>query len=221
MIKDISNFIEELVQGIDSTLIGKYDPINEYTTLCDSKYSRKGKYVTDISDNKFLISDLDPDKWIKAGDATGVLKLPDPYFLSGTRISANREWTISTEDLTKKTPIVWLLSDIRYFQYGRDSAFDWESEIRIFFLDEGDAVNYYSADYISNVVYPMSRLAELFIDSVKKNRKYKTLDQWEIINFTRFGTEDQSGYVQNIIDANLSGVELRISLTKYKENCTC
>lgn len=221
MIKDISNYIEELVQGMDTTLIGKYDAINEYTTLCDSKYSRIGKYVTDSMDNKYLITDIDPDKWIKADDVSGDIKLPDPYFLSGTRISANREWTISTEDLTQKTPIIWLLSDVRYQKFGRDSVFDWESEVRIFFLDEGDAENYYSADYIDNVVYPMSRLAELFIDSVNNNRKYLTLDQWEIINFTRFGTEDQSGYVQNILDANLSGVELRISLTKYKENCIC
>lgn len=221
MIKDISKYIEELVQGINITLEGTYDPINEYTTLCDSKYARIGKYVTDEMDNKYLITEIDPDKWIKADDVSGNFNLPNPYFLSGTRISANREWTISTEDLTQKTPIIWLLSDVRYQKFGRDSVFDWESEVRIFFLDEGDAENYYSADYISNVVYPMSRLAELFIDSVNNNRKYLTLDQWEIINFTRFGTEDQSGYVQNILDANLSGVELRISLTKYKENCVC
>jgi len=221
MIKDISNFIEDLVNKIDNTMVGKYDPINEYTTVCDSKYSRIGKYVTDEAQDEFLITDLDPDKWIKAGTSDGILSLQKPYFLSGTRISANREWTISTADLTKKTPIIWLLSDVRYFQYGRGSVYDWESEVRLFFLDEGDAVNYYSADYVSNVVNPMSRLADLFIEAVNKDRQYKTLDQYEMINFTRFGAEDPKGYIQNILDANLSGVELRISLTKYKENCKC
>ena len=221
MIKDISNFIEDLVNKIDNTMVGKYDPINEYTTVCDSKYSRIGKYITNEAQDEFLITDLDPDKWIKAGTSDGILSLQKPYFLSGTRISANREWTISTADLTKKTPIIWLLSDVRYFQYGRGSVYDWESEVRLFFLDEGDAVNYYSADYVSNVVNPMSRLADLFIEAVNKDRQYKTLDQYELINFTRFGTEDPKGYIQNILDANLSGVELRISLTKYKENCKC
>ena len=67
----------------------------------------------------------------------------------------------------------------------------------------------------------MSRLADLFIQAVNKDRQYLTLDQYELINFTRFGTEDTKGYIQNILDANLSGVELRISLTKYKENCKC
>jgi hypothetical protein len=47
------------------------------------------------------------------------------------------------------------------------------------------------------------------------------LDTYEIVNFTRFGTEQSNGYFQNILDANLSGVELRIKLTKYKQNCKC
>ena len=221
MIKDISVFIENLVNQIDNTMIGKYDPIEEVTRICDTKYSRIGKYVTDEAQEQFLITDLNPDIWIKAGTSDGKLSLQKPYFLSGTRISANREWTISTSDLTQKTPIIWLLSDVRYFQYGRESVYDWESEIRLFFLDEGDAVNYNSTDYVSNVVNPMSRLADLFIQAVNKDRQYLTLDQYELINFTRFGTEDTKGYIQNILDANLSGVELRISLTKYKENCKC
>tara|TARA_R110000772_G_scaffold36091_5_gene86616 strand:+ start:9284 stop:9949 length:666 start_codon:yes stop_codon:yes gene_type:complete len=221
MIKDISNFIEDLVNGIDRSMVGKYNPALEYTEICDTKYSRIGKSVTDEALDTFLITELDPNKWIKAGTSNGKLTLPEPYFLSGTRISANREWTISTSDLTQKTPIIWLLSDVRYEKFGRESVYEWESDVRLFFLDEGDGVNYYSADYVTNVVYPMSRLAELFIDSVKANRQYKTLDQWEIINFTRFGTEDTKGYIQNILDANLSGVELTITLTKYKENCKC
>ena len=221
MIKDVSNYIEDLVNKMDISINGKYNSLEEYTEVCDSKYARIGKYVTDEANEQFLITEINPDKWIKAGTSNGKLMLPKPYFLSGTRISANREWTISTNDLTQKTPIVWLLSDIRYFQYGRGSVFDWESEVRLFFLDEGDAVNYYSADYVSNVVNPMSRLADLFIQAVKEDRQYKTLEQYELINFTRFGTEDQQGVIQNILDANLSGVELRISLTKYKENCKC
>jgi hypothetical protein len=136
-------------------------------------------------------------------------------------LAANREWTIAESDLMKKTPLIWLLHDIRYFKYGRESVFDWESEVRIFFLDETDITDYYTADHISNVVEPMAELCKLFIETVNKNRGYKTIDTYEIINFTRFGVEEQSGVVRNILDANLSGVELSITLTKYKENCKC
>ena len=93
--------------------------------------------------------------------------------------------------------------------------------MRIFFLDETDIVNYYTADHITNVVYPMEQLVKEFIDTINRNRQFKTIESWEIIEFSRFGVEQENGMFQNILDANLSGVELRITLTKYKENCKC
>jgi hypothetical protein len=39
--------------------------------------------------------------------------------------------------------------------------------------------------------------------------------------FSRFGVEQENGMFQNILDANLSGVELNLSLTKFKANCKC
>jgi len=221
MIKDVSNFVEEIVNNIDNTLQGTYNAVTEVTDMCKTKYARVGKYVKDSTETEYLITDLKRDEWLKVETATGELTLPKPYFLSGTRISANREWTIATSDLTQKTPIIWLLSDVRYFQYGRQSVYDWASDIRLFFLDETDATNYYSEDHVQNVVTPMSELAKLFMEVVEKDRKYLTIDSFEMRNFTRFGTESQEGYVENILDANLSGVELIVTLTKYKENCKC
>jgi len=219
MIKDISRHIGDLVLSIDNTLIGTYEEISEVTNMCKTKYSRVGKYVTDELNNEYLITEIDTDTYIKAGTADGTLSLAVPYYINGTKIATNREWTIADENLFNKTPIVWLLHDLRYFKYGKESVFDWESDVRIFFLDETDITNYYTKDHIINVVEPMTELALLFIEAVNKNRKYLTIEQYEMINFTRFGTEQENGYFQNILDANLSGVELRIKLTRYKENC--
>jgi hypothetical protein len=139
----------------------------------------------------------------------------------GTKIAANNEWTAVSNDLTQKTPLVWLLHDVRYQKFGRESVYEWESDLRIFFLDETDIVNYYTKDHIDNVVVPMSKLAGKFIEVIDNSPSYKTLEGYEVVNFTRFGTEQANGYFQNILDANLSGVELRIKLTKYKQNCKC
>jgi hypothetical protein len=194
----------------------------EVTETCRTKYARIGKPITDISGNEFLITDIDPDLFIKAGNADGLLFLPKPFFISGTRIATNREWTLAEQgDLLKKTPLIWLLHDLRYFKYGRESVYEWESDIRIFFIDETNNADYYTKDHIENVVEPMSELANLFIESINKNRSYKTIESFEVINFTRFGVEESNGYVKNILDANLSGIELRINLVKYKENCKC
>lgn len=219
MIKDVSKYVQDLVSQIDYTIIGTYNTITEVTDVCKTKWARIGKVVTDEFLNEAVITEISPDEYIKANTLEGIIELPKPYFISGTRTATNREWTISNPDVTEKTPIVWLLHDLRYFKYGRESVFDWESDIRIFFLDETDATNYYTHDHIENVVMPMNNLAEEFIKVVNRNRIYLTIDTYEIINFTRFGVEEQTGYFQNILDANLSGVELRITLTKYKENC--
>jgi len=221
MTKDVSQAVEYLVNQIDNTIEGLYDPIQQKTFTCDTSYARVGKYVTDPVNGNLLITGIETDEYLVAGNANGVLTLASPYFVPGTKISANNEWTKVSNDLTTKTPLVWLLHDVRYTRFGRESVYEWESDLRIFFLDETDIVNYLTKDHIDNVVVPMSKLAEKFIEVVKNDRNYKTLDTYEIINFTRFGTEQSNGYFQNILDANLSGVELRIKLTKYKENCKC
>lgn len=221
MIQDISKFVKDIVSNMDNTIIGQYDDVALHTTTCNTKWARVGKKITNAEDISVVIEDVETDNFIVAENFDGVLQLAKPYFVGGTRTSANREWTIFDADVMAKTPIIWLLQDVRYTQYGRESVYDWESELRIFFLDETDVTNYYSADHIENVVYPMTQLAAEFIKTINSDRAYKTLDTWEIINFTRFGVEEQSGYFQNILDANLSGLELRINLVRYKENCKC
>ena len=221
MTKDVSQSIEELVGQINSTITGVYDAINLRTDTCNTKWARVGKYINDPINGSLLITEIDYDTYLVAGNANGTLTLPAPYFVPGTKIAANMEWTKISNDLTTKTPLIWLLHDVRYRKYGRESVYDWESDLRIFFLDETDIVNYYTKDHIDNVVVPMSKLADEFINVVNANRNYKTLDDYEIINFTRFGTETENGYIRNILDANLSGVELRITLIKYKQNCKC
>jgi len=222
MINDISQSIQDLVNSISTTIEGVYLPApSEYTTVCNTKWARVGKTIKDAQNNEFLITEINYDNWIKAGIIDGEITLPNPYFVPGTKIEANREWTIAENDLTKKTPLVWLLHGIRYNSFGKESVLAWESDLRIFFLDETDVLNYYTKDHLNNVVIPMTKLAEEFIKVVKNNRQYQRIDEWEILEFSRFGSEQENGYFKNILDANLSGVELKITLKKYKENCKC
>ena len=222
MINDISQAVESLVNAINTTIYGVYLPApEEYTTVCNTKWARIGKTITDSQGTPFLITDINYDNWIQAGIIDGEITLPAPYFVPGTKIEANREWTIVTNDLTQKTPLVWLLHGIRYNSFGKESVYAWESDLRIFFLDETDILNFYTKDHIQQVVIPMTKLADEFVKVVQSDRSFLRVDNWEIVEFSRFGTEQENGYFKNILDANLSGVELKIKLTKYKENCKC
>jgi hypothetical protein len=224
MINELSTIIANVVSQMDSNIDGTFDV--DKTLSCNTKWARVGKKVRNEDGAVFVLTEVDFDNYLVGQnvdliDLDGIIKLPTPFFIHGTKKATNREWTILSNDVTAKTPIIWLLGSLNYKQFGRESTIDIESSVRIFFLDETDVANYYTADHITQVVYPMEQLAKEFIETINRNRNFKTIEDWEIIEFTRFGVEQENGMFQNILDANLSGVELRITLTKYKENCKC
>jgi hypothetical protein len=224
MINELSTIIANVVSQMDSTIDGTFDV--DKTLSCNTKWARVGKKVRNEDGDVFVLTEVDFDNYLVGQNVDlinldGIINLPTPFFIHGTKKATNREWTILSNDVTAKTPIIWLLGSLNYKQFGRESNIDIESSVRIFFLDETDVANYYTADHITQVVYPMEQLAKEFIETINRNRNFKTIEDWEIIEFTRFGIEQENGMFQNILDANLSGVELRITLTKYKENCKC
>lgn len=229
MIDEVAHIVEELVGKMDTTINGVYNLSIGKTEYCDTKWARKGKQISNPGE-PFLISDIDYNNSITsiyqgntspAPDLNGVTQLPVPFFISGTKLATNREWTIAGKDVTKKTPIIWLLETIRERNYGRGSSLDREMELRIFFLDETNIVNFYTEDHRREVVYPMQQLVREFVRTVEADRRFKTLEDYSMKTFSRFGVEKDNGVFQNVLDANLSGVELIITLTKYKENCKC
>lgn len=223
MTKEISNIVKGILQSVDCTIIGTFDELNGRTNVCKTKWARKGKTVRNSDGDVFMITDILDDEYIVTTPSglEGIITLNNPYWITGTKMSANREWTISGNHLTAKTPLVWLLELIRFSKYGRESTLDFETELRLFILDETNIAQFYVADHREQVVLPMENLAYEIIKVINNDRKFVQVEKYDIFSFSRFGTEKESGMFQNILDANLSGVELRFTLKKYKENCKC
>lgn len=233
MITDVADEVGTLVQSIDYTLTGELnvDISPNVWVTCNLKWARVGKIVIDpVTGNSFTIVEIMENEGLilealptnpTNEPAGNMLYLPYPFYLSGTKIAANSEWSKVSNSLMAKTPVVWLLELIRFKSYGRESTIDFESDLRLFFLDETNVTQFYTSDHRSNVVSPMTELASEFINTIGSLRQFKTVDQYEIITFSRFGVEQDQGVFKNILDANLSGVELRLTLTKYKQNCKC
>lgn len=227
MTSEISNIVKDLVLSIDNTIFGTFDEDTGKTFFCNTKWARIGKEITNEGGDIYIITDIEPNEWILAeavtgsNDLEGLIYLPEPYWITGTKLAANMEWTKANNNVLSKTPLIWLVELIRYSKFGRESTVDFESDLRLFFLDETNVAQYYTSDHRDNVVYPMEQLVNEFIEVIKANRSYETIDTYEVITFSRFGVEQQNGVFRNILDANLSGVELRINLKKYKQNCKC
>lgn len=227
MTSEISNIVKDLVLSIDNTIVGTFEEDSGKTYFCNTKWARIGKQVTDEGGDIYLITDIEPNEWIIAepvngqNDLNGIVYLPELYWITGTKLAANMEWTKANKTVMSKTPLIWLVELIRYRKFGRESTIDFESDLRLFFLDETNVTQFYTADHRDNVVYPMEQLVNEFIGVIKANKSFETIENYEVITFSRFGVEQQNGMFKNILDANLSGVELRINLRKYKQNCKC
>jgi len=228
MIEEITQTIGEIVSGMDNSILGTYDPIGDKTDFCATKWARKGKILTDEDAFTYSVVSIIYDESIEGLNLfdplvkmNGNIFLPAPFYIHGTRYATNAEWLKTDSDLRRKTPIIWLLETTNETRFGKGDSRLFESDLRIFFLDETNVKDFLSDDHRREVVYPMQKLAEEFISVIDGDRSFKRLENYRIKSFSRFGVEDQSGVFQNILDANLSGVELSLTLTKYRKNCKC
>lgn len=226
--KEVVKIMQDVIDSIDNTIFGTIDASTGAILTCKTKWMRIGKSVFNADGDEYKVLTLVRDEQFTAEAVNlnsppleGTIYLQSPFWISGTHMATNNEWTKVTPNLLQKTPIAWLLETIRLVKYGYGDTRDFETEVRMFFLDETDIVNYYTADHREQVVLPMSELAIEFIETLKSNRKFKLIDQYQMLTFSRFGIERSDGMFQNILDANLSGVEVQVSVTKYKENCKC
>lgn len=223
---EASEYIRGLVQSIDNSIVGQYDAITQKTFVCNTKWARVGKIVTDSLDRRFRITEIGYDEYIIAealdgGELDGTFYLINPFFITGTKRATNMEWNLADSNLENKLPLIWLLEVISETGYGRSSIIEKDIDIRLFFLDETDPSQYYTKDHREQVVIPMQKLMLEFLAVVEQDRKYQTIENYRYKTFSRFGVEQETGVVQNVLDANLSGVALEVTLTRYKENCKC
>ncbi len=222
--------IQEIIDEINCKIDGNYNALDGRTYFCHTKWARIGKTITDANGVVFLIIDLSVDEWIIAEqlivtdpviNLDGVCTLQKPFFITGTKLATNREWTIATNNLEDKTPLIWLLEIISETGYGRESTIERDIVTNLFFLDQTDPSQYYTVDHRKQVVTPMGNLMQEFIKTVEKIRMWKTVTEYTYKTFSRFGVETDAGAIENILDANLSGVSLNITLSKYRANCKC
>ena len=225
---EASQYIKDLVTSIDNSLVASYDSSSGKSFICNTKWARVGKLITDSLNRKFKIVEISYDNYIKADPVSGGAEVLDgtcylvnPFFITGTKRATNMEWNLADSNLENKLPLIWLLEVISETGYGRGSSVEKEIETKLFFLDETDPSQYYTKDHREQVVIPMQKLMLEFFNQVEEDRKYQAVENYRYKTFSRFGVDQESGVIKNVLDANLSGVALEFTLTRFKENCKC
>lgn len=228
--KEVSELFEEFVNNIDNTINvtgNEYSDNNTHFLTCDTKWARKGKIMKiqideQVANNVYIKDVVKNERIVIEGTHYPIsISLSNPFDISGTKISTNNEWNKASNNLLSKTPIIWLYSNYQDTIYGLESSLERTFTMNIAFLDETSPKYQKNKDHIDNVVIPMKELVDSFIKSIDKNAIYKKLKQYNIKTYSRFGVESEKGVIQNILDADLGGVVLNITLDKFKEPCKC
>jgi len=226
MSTEITALLRQITSTVNRTVVGKYDSQTQRTYICNTKWLRKGKRVR-VGQNYYTITNISYNNWVTSVPVNpsnttplnGLIYIPAPIYFAGTKTAINREFTQISNDMGDKTPTIWLLETFQQSNNLIGTPIEFESNVRVFFLDETDITNYTTQEHRNEVVKPMQELVMAFLETLNNTTGIKRVREYDMITFSRFGVERQEGMVQNVLDANLSGVELRFLLTKYKENC--
>lgn len=232
--QDIDKIVKtEIVLKIDASIkVKTASALNgtlQTLTFCNQKYLRLFEVLvnkqTDIgyaieSNNgtNVVINVNNPLEIVKKGD---VLHMPIPFYHRGTPRALNSIWNDLSDDERNKLPAIWLLNpvDEAWKSYG---DIDRVADIMLFFMCEADFEKDLTKDLRKKNVLPMLALAKEVEKSIERNKKwFNPLNGYKTRDYSVFGTEDKNGTIKNIIDSDLSGLSMAMSLEILKENCNC
>jgi hypothetical protein len=150
-------------------------------------------------------------------------RLTNVYFFIGTPLRTNEEWLSFSNNEMLKTPFIWLVEPTREKKLGVSSIIERESDIRLLLLDNNNSANWLTKNVHENRLGALYNLASEIENVVNDNVKwFKEIETVDLKNYTRFGTETPQGFEANIIDADLTGVEMRFTLKVIKQAyCNC
>jgi len=224
--REVGVLFEEIVSRMNTSLeFSSYLDKTFYT--CDTKWLRVGKMITGKNaiggDETATITAITKDESFTI-DNENLIDLPNcpaPFSIVGTRLATNMEWTKATNNMFDKTPLIWLVESHNEKVYGEDSSIERDMTMKVVFVDETDIVNYSTTAHRINVVEPMLELQAEFVKVINKMPTYKKITDFSRDTFSRFGVETEQGMMKNILDANLSGIVVSFSVSKYKDPCKC
>jgi len=152
-------------------------------------------------------------------------EITPPFYKHGTPMATNNE--LFHVDNDQQLPLVWLLEILTQSVFqNEENPLDYSSDLRLFFLDEYDPEDDLTSDLYTDIVRPMHSMVDEFIKEVKKDGNYNDVDEYMTINWSKFGVyTTNKGSTSKVLDAYLSGIEVKITLEIMKitdcNDCVC
>jgi hypothetical protein len=221
--KQVQSTISKLTRTVTIDIITDLgDGIYRLDTCC-TYWLRPCKTITIDSVDYRIQSFVQNESLTIKGDVlptAATFTITPPYYKHGTPIATNNE--LFHVDNDQQLPLVWLLEILTQSVFeNEENPLNYSSDLRLFFLDEYDPEDDLTSDLYTDIIRPMQSMVEEFIKEVRKDGIYNDIDEYRTINWSKFGVyTTNKGSTSKILDAYLSGIEVRITLEIMKiENC--
>jgi hypothetical protein len=227
--------LRDIIYIVEQEIVDKMDCNVEVTgivsndlTVCDPKWAAFEHVVMDSIGGTFTVSAVNHNinviTLIDATGFTGNMVLKKPYFFVGTPRATNAEWEDFALNLRDKLPAIWMVEPTAERpNYDPKSPIERESDVRLEFIDTNDTTNWITTKTHSIRLQSLYNMYTEFVKVINKNPLFNRdrLTEGKIKNLTKFGTETKSGFKDHIIDANLTGLDTRLTLVINKGECKC
>ena len=221
--KQVQSTISKLTRTVTIDIITDLgDGIYRIDTCC-TYWLRPCKTITIDSVDYRIQSFVQNESLTIKGDVlptAATFTITPPYYKHGTPMATNNE--LFHVDNDQQLPLVWLLEILTQSVFeNEENPLNYSSDLRLFFLDEYDPEDDLTSDLYTDIIRPMQSMVEEFIKEVRKDGIYNDIDEYRTINWSKFGVyTTNKGSTSKILDAYLSGIEVRITLEIMKiENC--
>jgi len=227
--RDIVYIVEEEIIDQMNCVITVLSINGTVLTVCNVKWARVGTVLTDSLSQTYTVTAVDYVLKTITITPNGaytfvgkVINLNKPYFFTGTPISTNKEWKSFSNDQRQKVPFAWLVEPNDEDFKDDTNTLERESDLLMVFLDSNDISQWQTMDTHDNRLRSLYNMVEEFVDTIKREPLFYSLEMsYKTKNFTKFGKETSSGMEANIIDGNLTGVELRLTLPINRADECC
>jgi len=223
--EDIVNIVKREIIDKMSLKLEIKSIVTVLITVCNPKWARVGSFVKDENNVSYKIIAVDYvlNTITVDTDFLGTeVYLKAPIFLYGTPLEVNSEWGLLTKIEKDKIPFIWLILPANEVPFGRESSIEREAELRLIFSDNRLVTSWKIKDIHNFRVQSLLNMVEEFKKVIVQNPIFKTVTDYRQKVLDKLGTESEKGFINNIIDANLTSVDLRLTLPIYKGmNCIC
>lgn len=145
------------------------------------------------------------------------LKLP--LFLDGTLSNTKMEWDKFEKHERKKLPFIWLTSPTQISKDKTESTI-LNYDLNLWFVYWSDWTKL-NIDRQNEAIKPLSILVDAFLKTIENNQVFESYSSVQILDFPKFGTVENESINKSIFNSTLSGIELKVNVRAYNNECNC